>query len=452
MSINKISKAISVLILIDFFIFLFCFLIILNISNHHFNFLNLSLIILTSFLWSYILYLKGFYQIRPYQFKYKDSLHLFEAFILGIILPTFLLLFFNKYHKLEILASSFLIYPIFLMWRILFNQYVKHLKKSKNVLIFGAGTLGNIIASEIIEKPKLKYNIVGFIDDNQTKINTEIQGIKVLGTSNNLNTFIKDYNIDVIIIALNKISNDSMFNLSECANKNIVYFKMSELFELINLKIPIESITPDWFIYEMTRLNQPIYSICKRIFDVVGSLIISFVTFPIMIILVISIKMADGGKIFYTQERVGKNGVIFKMLKFRTMIEKAEENGAVWAVNNNEDPRVTRIGRIARKLRFDELPQMFNILKGEMSLVGPRPERPEFTQMLEKVIPFYQRRHWVTPGWTGWAQIMYRYGASIEDAMEKLRYDLYYIKHCSLFWDFSILIKAVAMALGGRHG
>ncbi|MEI8390621.1 MAG: sugar transferase [bacterium] len=227
---------------------------------------------------------------------------------------------------------------------------------------------------------------------------------------------------------------------------------MSELYELLTLKVAVKTITPEWFIYDLTRIHRPIYRLCKRIFDIIGASIISFVTLPIMIILAVSTKIADGGKIFYTQERVGKNGKIFEMLKFRTMIENAEKDGAVWAVNNNKDTRVTKIGRIARKLRFDELPQMLNIIKGEMSLVGPRPERPEFTQILEKKIPFYQRRHWVTPGWTGWAQIMYRYGASTEDAIEKLRYELYYIKHRNLFWDFSILVKAVFMALSGRHG
>ena len=124
----------------------------------------------------------------------------------------------------------------------------------------------------------------------------------------------------------------------------------------------------------------------------------------------------------------------------------------MWAVNNNEDPRVTKIGKIARKLRFDELPQMYNVIVGDMSLVGPRPERPEFTRELEKQIPFYQRRHWVIPGWTGWAQIMFRYGASVDDAHEKLQYDFYYIKNRSIFLDISIFIKALGMALSGRYG
>lgn len=453
MGINKLSKSIRILIIFDFTIFLFGFLCVLLLLKHNINSKFVVISVLTSLSWSYILSLKGFYRIKQYNFLWKDSYHFLEAIFLGMLIPVILISLFSKFYVLYVLLTSLLVYPMLLGWRIGFNSYIKHFKKHKNVLVVGAGNAGKIVAREIKNYPKLKYNIVGFIDDDPDKANTEISGIKVLGTTSDIKRIVKDTRTKIVIIAINKpIEIKSMSHISECANKDVTFFKMTELYECITSKIPVKSITPDWFIYDLTRVHRPVYRFCKRIFDIIGASIITLVMLPIMVTLAVSIKMADGGKIFYTQDRVGKNGEIFNMLKFRTMIEKAEEDGAVWAVNNNEDPRVTKIGRIARKLRFDELPQMFNIIRGEMSLIGPRPERPEFTRMLEKEIPFYQRRHWVTPGWTGWAQIMYRYGASVDDALEKLRYDLYYIKHRNVFWDFSILIKAIAMALGGRHG
>ena len=182
-----------------------------------------------------------------------------------------------------------------------------------------------------------------------------------------------------------------------------------------------------------------------------GLAIVGFMlSLPLMLLTAIAVKFDSAGPIFYTQERVGKNGRTFRIIKFRSMRTDAEKNGAVWATAS--DPRVTRVGRIIRKLRLDELPQFINVIRGDMNFVGPRPERPVFVEQLEKEIPYYSQRHLVKPGLTGWAQIKYSYGGSVEDAMEKLRYDLYYIKNQNLLLDAGIIFETVKTVLFGRGG
>jgi exopolysaccharide biosynthesis polyprenyl glycosylphosphotransferase len=404
----------------------------------------------------YILYLKGYYNIKKYDFGLKDAYLLLEGIILaGIILFAFLLFFdFDKLTSRfivnEVIFASILMY----IWRKFFYYQRKYLKSDSNVLIIGASKTGKIIADEILKTPMLKLNLIGFIDNNEDSSNFDFNGLKIIGTTSKLKEIITEHNIKKIVIAIinSEIDHQTLMDISECVSGGIDIWEMPIFYEKITQKIPVLVITPEWFMYNFTSLERPLYEFLKRIFDIIAAAIILFVTLPIVIIIALSIKLTDGGSIFYFQERVGKNDKQFKMIKLRTMIECAEKDGAVWASNNNKDPRVTSIGRIARKLRFDEIPQMINILKGEMSIVGPRPERHEFVELLNKEIPFYNRRHWVTPGWTGWAQIMYKYGASIEDATEKLRYDFFYIKHRNIFWDFNILMKAVSLALAGRHG
>jgi len=185
----------------------------------------------------------------------------------------------------------------------------------------------------------------------------------------------------------------------------------------------------------------------KRLIDFAVSAILLLGTMPVMALSALAIRLDSPGPVFFKQERVGKNGLVFVLWKFRSMRQNAEENGAVWA--EKVDPRVTRVGKWIRLLRIDEIPQLYNVFRGEMSLIGPRPERPEFIQELEKQIPYYGIRHSVRPGITGWAQVNYRYGASVEDALH-MEYDLYYIKNRSLLLDFKIILKTIGVVLFGQ--
>ncbi|MEW5818994.1 MAG: sugar transferase [Cyanobacteriota bacterium] len=453
---RHISRQVTVLFLVDLILFLLVFGLIFLIRPETFKYEFILTSLCVVFSWHYVLYLKGFYTIKEYSIFWKDSYHILEAILIGSVLPMIVSYFWQSFFipRGNIIFAAVMSYFVILLWRFLFSEYMKSFKKHKNVIIIGAGRSGTTIAKEIISHPELNYDIVGFVDDDNEKIGQNIEGFKVLGPCTELSKQVKENDVNILILAITgkPKHHQTLFAVAECMKLDVKFFDMVNLYSYLTGKIPINYITNSWFIYELGTPNKPFYEAIKRLLDIIMSLTVLIVTSPIIIFLAFAIKFQDGGNILYSQDRVGRHGKVFKMLKLRTMIANAERDGAVWAANNDEDPRVTKIGKIARKLRFDELPQMYNIIKGDMSLVGPRPERPEFTCELEKQIPFYQRRHWVVPGWTGWAQIMFRYGASVDDAHEKLQFDFYYIKNRSIFLDISIFIKAVGMALSGRHG
>lgn len=212
-------------------------------------------------------------------------------------------------------------------------------------------------------------------------------------------------------------------------------------------QILVDRITPDWFLFSDLKVHCEKLASIKRVFDLVTAGAGLALCAPLWPLIALAIKLGDGGPVFYSQDRVGQNGSVFRLYKFRTMRINAETNGSVWASPN--DPRVTRVGRLLRKSRLDELPQLYNILVGDMSLVGPRPERPDIVERLVAQVPFYAERHLVKPGLTGWAQISYRYGSSVEDARRKLQFDLYYLKHMSFEMDVVILFRTVGTFLRG---
>jgi sugar transferase (PEP-CTERM system associated) len=222
-------------------------------------------------------------------------------------------------------------------------------------------------------------------------------------------------------------------------------------YEEVTGKLLLENITPSWFIFSHGFRITLLLRIVKRIIDVSLSLAGLLMFLPFFPLIALLIRLDSPGPVFFGQERVGENERNFTVYKFRTMRQDAESStGAVWAQKN--DPRVTRLGRFLRKCRIDEIPQLVNVLLGEMSLVGPRPERPEFVDRLKEVVPYYSERHFVKPGITGWAQVCYPYGASVEDALEKLRYDLYYTKNISLTLDLRVILKTIKVVLFGQGG
>jgi len=234
-----------------------------------------------------------------------------------------------------------------------------------------------------------------------------------------------------------------------CKLSGIDVLDAPSFYEEVMGKLFIEDTRPSWFIFSDGFRITALKRVYKRLFDVALSVIGLTIASPLMPVIALLIKVNSPGPVFFRQVRVGEREKNFMLYKFRTMCEDAEnETGAVWAQQN--DTRVTHIGNILRKTRFDEIPQLFNVMKGDMSLIGPRPERPEFVEKLKEIIPYYSERHFVKPGITGWAQVKYRYGASVEDAVEKLRYDLYYIKNLSFFLDMLIVLETVKVVLFGR--
>jgi len=238
--------------------------------------------------------------------------------------------------------------------------------------------------------------------------------------------------------------------LLECRLAGIEINELPSFLERETGKVRLDVMNPSWIIFGEGFRASPLQRALERGFDVFASFMLLVIALPFMLLAVIAIKFEDGWQapILYRQRRVGRYSEPFDVLKFRSMSVDAEKDGAVWAVQ--DDPRVTRVGAVIRKTRIDELPQLFNVLRGDMSFVGPRPERPEFVEQLEQTIPYYRERHTVKPGITGWAQLCYPYGSSEKDALEKLQYDLYYVKNRSLLFDLAILVQTVEVVLWGK--
>ena len=335
-------------------------------------------------------------------------------------------------------------------WRILYSYLLEQSIFKRNVLIVGAGWAGKTILQEITKSSKSGLRVVGFIDDNQEKKGILIDGIPVLGDRYKLNTVIRKYDIDLLITSITHEKHADLIKaLINCSWNGIDIVDMPAIYEQLTGKIPFKHINVMWMLHTVISKPKLYGRLVKPLIEIFAALLLFVLSIPAMVIIGMLIKIDSRGRIFYTQERIGKDGKKFTIVKFRTMVENAESiTGAVYAADN--DPRVTKIGRFLRKWRLDEIPQLLNVIKGNMSLVGPRPERYVFIKDFEEKIPFYTQRLAVRPGMTGWAQVKYSYASSMEQTEEKLQYDLYYIKNMSFLLDFVVLLKTIKVVLFGR--
>jgi sugar transferase (PEP-CTERM system associated) len=317
-------------------------------------------------------------------------------------------------------------------------------------VLLGTGKLAGSIADEIMDHLDSGYQIAAFIGADKPAFPTD--GIPTYGLVDNLSDICHEHDSDIIVVALDdRRGVMPVHSLIDCKLNGIRVLDGIGFYEQLTGKIIVERVNPDWIIFAPGFNVGRLLNVLKRVGDILLASLGLLVAAPFMLISAVIIKMESPGPVFYCQERVGMRGKTFKIIKFRSMRQDAEKDGAVWAMKN--DNRVTRFGAFARKVRIDELPQLWNVLCGEMSFVGPRPERPVFVDMLAEKIPYYLLRHNIKPGVTGWAQICYPYGASEEDALHKLEYDLYYLKNISLSMDFWIVfqtIKTVLFSKGAR--
>lgn len=348
------------------------------------------------------------------------------------------------------LVSLVLMLTTMVCWRLFVMWAIGHPRLAERVLILGTGRSAVAIAREVLAQPEVGYRIVGFVGDDPALLGKSLINPRVIGLTSELEEVVGRYHIDRIVVVLDdtrrRLPLDSLLDIR--LRDGIAIEESATFYEKLMGKISIEMLRPSWLIFSSNSRLSRMYKHWRRLIDVTAASIGLLLSLPIMLLTAIAIKLDSRGPIFYTQERVGKGGEVFKIVKFRSMRTDAEKDGPVWA--READDRVTRVGKIIRKVRIDELPQFINVLRGEMSFIGPRPERPEFVQMLEREIPFYAHRCLVKPGLTGWAQIRYSYGASVQDAMEKLQYDLYYIKNQSPVLDLIILFETVRIVLFGR--
>ena len=417
-------------------------------------FFALALIVITGFV---VLFLKDNYKIREFNISSRNYYLLFEGVVFAHVpLTIFLLLFNHNLQILEFIALNILtVYLSLAIYRNLFHLYLFKFKKNKNVLIMGTNQEAKLIADEIMNKKALKMSVVGFVDDKEEENLVKDSETQVFNQEE-LKDIIQKYDVDILIVAIKRRMEENLLtNMVDNVPNYVKVYRMPEFYEMVTGKYYVSKMSINWLYYDFMNKRSLVYDFCKRAFDIIASLIILTVTAPILVYIGIRVKKTDGGPAIYTQNRVGRSGKIFKCYKLRTMwannyVPKDLKKGG-YAENQEQDDRVIPWCKFVRKARFDEIPQMINILKGDMSIVGPRAEWEEVVKIYKQEIPYYNCRMWVKTGWTGWAQINQGHLFSVDDEEGKLVYDLYYIKHRNVLWEISILIKAVFMALGGRH-
>ena len=320
-----------------------------------------------------------------------------------------------------------------------------HLRR--RILVMGAGAAGASLAAVL--NNHAHFDLIGFVDDDPNKQNLRVNNCAVLGKHTDLLRLAQQHSVDELVIAISAEARGTLFQaIMECHERGIAITPMPLLYEQLTGRIPVEHIGSQWYValpFEPRSFNS-VTRLLKRGLDLIGGLIFGLIFLLALPLVALAIKLDSKGPIFYSQERLGLHGQRFTVFKFRSMVKDAERDGkAQWAVKN--DIRITNVGAFIRKTRLDELPQVLNVLRGDMSLVGPRPERPQFIDKLQKQIPFYRTRLAAKPGLTGWAQVNYGYGSTTEDALIKLQYDLFYLKHQSAWFDLKILLRTIGVVL-----
>ncbi len=319
----------------------------------------------------------------------------------------------------------------------------------ERILVLGTGESARNVCRWITESRSSDYVVTGFADEDSSRHGEVLSmGIRILTDFAHLGEFCPK-RADRIVVALEeKRGKLPLEELMELRLRGTQIEDATTFLERTSGKLVVETMLPSWLIFSEGFKTSMARLAVKRASDIVVSAILVALSSPIMALVAILIKLDTHGKVFYRQKRMGRNGFEFELTKFRSMVKDAESRtGPTWASEN--DPRVTRVGAVLRKLRIDELPQLFNVLRGEMSFVGPRPERKHFVRQLEHQIPYYRLRHALRPGITGWAQVQYGYGSTVQAAQEKLKYDLYYVKNASLLFDIWIMIKTIKVVLRG---
>jgi sugar transferase (PEP-CTERM system associated) len=335
-------------------------------------------------------------------------------------------------------------------WRLLIHWVMGHPQFGERILIVGSGEMSIETARAVLERRDAGYRIVGFTDHDASLLGKSLINPRVIGLTSDLEEVVKRENIDRVVVGMGErrgqFPTDSLLRLSLSGDVHIE--ECASFFERVTGKVHLDMVRPSWLIFSgrgrQTQIAAFIRVGVHRLLAFIGAML----SLPLALLTAVLIKLDSPGPVFYRQERVGRNGGRFTLMKFRSMRVDAEKDGPRWA--QTADDRATRVGRIIRKTRIDEIPQFWNILCGDMNFVGPRPERAHFVKQLAQEIPYYEQRHLIAPGLTGWAQIKYPYGASIEDAREKLQYDLFYIKNQSLILDGMILFETIKTILFGR--
>ncbi|MFN8060108.1 MAG: TIGR03013 family XrtA/PEP-CTERM system glycosyltransferase [Vicinamibacterales bacterium] len=341
------------------------------------------------------------------------------------------------------MIAAILVIALVVGWRVAFDWLARQVGPRERLLLIGTSAAAVNLARELLERRELGIHIVGFIDPDPAKVGAPLLNPGIIGTIEDIPQIVHTRAVDRVVVSLADARGKlPMDKLLEMKLEGVTFDHLASVYEEYTGKIAVENLRPSWLIFSAGFRKSGWLTGSKRAIDVLLATLGLVLSAPLLLVIAAAVKLTSTGPALYSQTRVGQHGQLFTIRKFRSMRTDAESTtGAVWAKKN--DDRVTPIGRWLRRARLDELPQLLNVLRGDMSFVGPRPERPEFVRDLTKEIPFYGQRHVVKPGLTGWAQVSYTYGASVEDALEKLQYDLFYIKHLSLALDAFIIFRTI---------
>ena len=398
--------------------------------------------------WFILFSFSGLYQHWFVRSRFDEFISIVKSVFIGCFILFFAIFIDDFIKDAKVISRMLILIYWFIMivfvsfGRVFIRSFqMKLLEKGigvKNTIIVGSGKNACELLEMIKKYPKLGYKFIGFIG-----VDDENHNRQEIGKLVDLKQIIKNGNIEVILVASEqKIKNVLLDTINYCSDENVSIKIMPELYEIISGMAKTQQIYGLPLMEVKTELMSFPAKMLKRLIDIFISAFFLLILSPFLIITVILIKSTSRGSIFYTQKRLGKNGKVFKVIKFRSMVQDAEKkSGPTWA--DKDDPRVTAIGRFMRGVRLDEVPQFINVLKNDMSIVGPRPERPFFVEQLKKEIPYYSRRLSVKPGITGWAQVKHTYDTSIEDVKTKLQYDFYYIENMSLSLDFRIMANTI---------
>lgn len=407
--------------------------------------------VLITVICQFCLYYADIYDLRNIGSKIEICLRVMQALGAAALILATLFYFFPEMRLGAGIVETALLAIVFgiLMWRIFVEWLNRAYGAGERILLVGSGIAVQNLTRELRGRPDLPLNLLGVVEEEVVTSPT-LNGLTSLGTLDDLQRVIEEAKPDRLIIALKERRRQLPIDLLlRWRMSGLVIEEASTLYQKITGRIPVESIHPSALIFTDGFRQTTLQRIYGRSLGLVAAMLSMVFVGPLMLLIAIAIRLDSKGPVLYKQTRVGHNGKLFEVRKFRSMYQDAEsKSGPVWA--QDVDPRVTRVGRVLRKLRLDELPQFINVFYGDMSFVGPRPERPFFVDLLKEKVPFYDLRHAVRPGITGWAQVSCHYGASVEDAQQKLEYDLFYIKNFSLSFDCLILFQTIKIVLFGR--
>ncbi|HKK48088.1 MAG TPA: sugar transferase [Alkalispirochaeta sp.] len=401
-------------------------------------------------LWVLFFYIFELYDINA-PFNHRNFLYAMLINVGGAGLTFYLLsdiVDISPRRNLALVAAGFVV--LFYSWRFIFNRIIDTVGWTRNVAVIGSDEHSLTLVSRIDAERRQGFRVAVIVREQHHELPQWVtdRGITVVDTVAEMKAVVRDNSIHTVIISDEWYY--SVYNeLYELIPSRLRFYQLTNFWELMEESIPIYATREIWFLENLNRGPNRGYHLIKRIVDVLAVILFTPIFLPLGVLTAVAVKLSSPGPAFFAQTRVGRNDQPFTLYKFRSMRTDAEKDGvAQWATEN--DPRITAVGRVIRATRLDEIPQVINVFRGEMSFIGPRPERPEFVSTLSRSIPHYHLRHLVKPGLTGWAQVRYRYGASEEDAAIKLTYDLYYVKNVSFVLDVKILLKTIMTVLGRR--